>query len=196
MPFETDGWPMNIFDFDKTLYRGDSTLDFWRFALGKCPQCWADVPAQFYAAIKYALGRSTKEAFKQSFYRFLKRVEHPAGLIRVFWDRSMGKMNEEVLSFAHEGDLVVSASPRFLLQPPCSRLGLKLIASEVDIASGSLEGPNCYGQAKVDRIREEGFPLEYEMGFSDSLSDAPMLALAHKQYLVGRKGIVPVRFDK
>lgn len=110
-----------------------------------------------------------------------------------FWDRSMCKMNAEVLSYVHEGDLVVSASPRFLLQLPCRKLGLNLIASEVDASTGCLEGPNCYGRTKVDRIKEEGFPVEYDMGFSDSMSDKYLLALAREPYFVRKGTVVPAK---
>ena len=97
-----------------------------------------------------------------------------------------------VLAHAQEGDLVVSASPRFLVEIPYKKLGLNLIASEVDIRSGKLESPNCYGEEKVRRIIEAGFPLQFEKGFSDSMSDAPMLAFAEESCLVQGAKLVPI----
>ena len=29
---------MNVYDFDKTIYRGDSTMDFWRYCLKRYPK--------------------------------------------------------------------------------------------------------------------------------------------------------------
>lgn len=186
---------MNVFDFDNTIYDGDSTLDFWFFAVRRQPACLKVFPVQVLSALGYGLGLLSKESFKQTFYRFLGRVDDVEGLVKEFWDRSLEKMNVDVLSYAREGDLVVSASPRFLLELPCSIFGFNLIASEVDVYTGRLEGPNCYGSDKVRRIKEEGFPTEFEMGFSDSMSDKPMLSLAREPYFVRRRRIAPAQID-
>lgn len=175
---------------------GDSTVDFWLYALRACPSCMRDLPYQGTAALRYALKRSSKEAFKEAFYRFLKRLEDPLELVESFWTVSLDKMNEEVLTHARKGDLVVSASPRFLLEAPCAKFGLALIASEGDPSTGQLLSPNCHGEEKVRRIVEEDFPLQYEKGFSDSLSDAPMLALAEKPFLVTLKGVHPIEMHQ
>ena len=35
---------MNVYDFDGTIYDGDSTLDFWYFCLKKHPQILLYLP--------------------------------------------------------------------------------------------------------------------------------------------------------
>ena len=30
---------MNVYDFDKTIYAGDSTIDFWKFCMIRYPRC-------------------------------------------------------------------------------------------------------------------------------------------------------------
>ncbi len=43
-----------------------------------------------------------------------------------------------------EDDVIISASPEFLLRPICNRLGIRhLIASRVDARSGAYDGQNC-----------------------------------------------------
>ena len=81
-------------------------------------------------------------------------------------------------------DVVVSASPAWLLQPLCDRLGVKLIATEVDGRSGRLLGPNCHGAQKVARFAAQYPCAQVGAFYSDSRSDAPMAGLAAKAYLV------------
>ena len=62
---------MNVYDFDKTIYDGDSTLDFYLFALRKRPTLIKYLPIQVFGFLKYLFGLSTKLEFKEKFYCFL-----------------------------------------------------------------------------------------------------------------------------
>ena len=44
---------MNVYDFDKTIYDGDSTIDFYFYCLKKHPKIILCLPIQLYAAVKY-----------------------------------------------------------------------------------------------------------------------------------------------
>lgn len=187
---------MNIFDFDGTLYQGDSSFDFWKYCLSRYPSTRKRIPLEFLAASKYLLGLLTLDQFKAIFYSYFTEVSSIDAAVHAFWDARSDRLRMDVVGHSQEGDLVVSASPEFLLKPICEILGLQLIASEVDQGSGALLGPNCKGSEKVVRIKAQGFPLRYEKAFSDSLSDTPIAVLADKAYLVTRSGIEPFPFDK
>ena len=82
-------------------------------------------------------------------------------------------------------DLVVSASPEFLLAPACRRLGIRPpIASRVDARTGRYTGLNCKGAEKVSRFREQYPDAEIGQFYSDSRSDAPLAHLARRAFLV------------
>lgn len=184
---------MNVFDFDGTLYAGDSTLDFWRYALLKHPSCARSLPAQLMGALLYVMGRIEKDDFKGRFYGFLRHIPNTDDLVTDFWNGKQTRLSEDMLRKANNGDLVVSASPRFLIQPICERLGLASIASEVSPDTGALLGPNCSGHEKCRRIEAEGFELPFENGYTDSRSDTPMMALATRAWLVSlRKNHVDI----
>ena len=55
---------MNVYDFDDTIFRGDSTRAFWAYCLKRAPGLARFLPRQCAAAVRYALGRTAKEAFK------------------------------------------------------------------------------------------------------------------------------------
>ena len=73
------------------------------------------------------------------------------------------------------------------------RLGIRLIASDMDKRTALLNGLNCYGEEKVRRFYEQ-FPKDskVESFYSDSLTDTPLARLADKAYLIVNKGQTPV----
>ena len=94
-------------------------------------------------------------------------------------------------------DVIISASPEFLLSPVCKKLGLKyLIASRVDKNTGKYNGINCHGKEKVRRFYEEFGETDVEEFYSDSYSDTPMAEIANKAFMVKKDEITPWDFEK
>ena len=58
---------LNLYDFDKTIYDGDSTLDFYRFCLKKDKKLLRFLPQQIKGLIGYATGVYSKEKYKSLF---------------------------------------------------------------------------------------------------------------------------------
>ena len=81
-------------------------------------------------------------------------------------------------------DLIISASPEFLLAPAARMLEFALIASPVEQATGLYRGENCHGPEKPRRYRAVYGDEPVEGFWSDSRSDAPMAALAAHAHLV------------
>lgn len=175
---------MQIFDFDGTLYDGDSTVDFFRYALRKRPACLLAAPSIVAAGLSYGLKRIPLERFKGRFYRFLRRAGDVEGLVQDFWEGHWRKVKPEVAALVQPGDVVASASPAFLLGPACERLGVRLIASEVDPATGRLLGPNCRDHEKARRLRAAGLEGKIDVFYTDSTADAPCVAMAKRGVLV------------
>ena len=88
-----------------------------------------------------------------------------------------------------DSDIVVSASPEFLLKPVCLKLGVSLIASINDSRTGAYTGVNCHGEEKPRRFLELFPNAVIDKFYSDSQSDKPMALLAKSAFLV-RNGIV------
>ena len=77
---------MNIYDFDKTLYGSDSTLDFILFSIQKHPALIRYLPVQVIAFLKhYVLKMTDKTAMKEQFYRIFRGYD-PESLLEEFWD--------------------------------------------------------------------------------------------------------------
>jgi len=182
---------MNVYDFDKTIYDGDSTLDFYLFALKRKPGLIKYLPIQVLGCLKYLLGICTKLEFKEKFYYFLNGIDDTDNLIEVFWNEKQSKIKEWYLNSKKDSDLIISASPVFLLEPICKKIGIKhLIASEVNKKTGICEGENCYGEEKVVRLKKEFRDATIKEFYSDSLSDSPLSLLADKRFIVSGANIV------
>lgn len=176
---------MNVYDFDKTIYDGDSTIDFYIYCLRMHPTIVCRMPSMLFGAVKYKNGKIGKEELKESFFSFLKKIENVDNDINGFWDKNQIKIKAWYKEQQKEDDIIISASPDFLLKPICERMNIHcLIASDIDKCTGRFNGWNCYGEEKVRRFKEMYDSEDVEQFYTDSTSDAPMAKLARNAYIV------------
>lgn len=181
---------MNVYDFDQTIYYPDSSYHFFLFCLKKYPQfVFPVIPAGIVRAIRYKKGSINAKALKETLFSFLRRIPDADRAVCDFWAEHRGFLQDWYLKQKREDDLIISASPDFLLRPLTDELGVRLIATPMDRHTGIISGENCHDEEKVTRFRAM-FPEErIENFYSDSLSDAPLARLAEKAWLV-KKGVL------
>ncbi len=181
---------MNVYDFDKTIYDGDSTADFYIFSLKRHKKIFCLAPSLIGGFIKfYVLKKGSKTEFKQKMYRFLRYCKAEVD-VEEFWKQNCKKIKKFYKSTQKPDDVIISASPRFLLEPICRQLGIKnLIASEVDYKTGIYSGINCHGNEKVRRFREKFGDSKIDCFFSDSYSDSPLAEIAEKAFMVSGENV-------
>ncbi len=137
-------------------------------------------------------GMYSKLQFKEKFYSFLKGIKDVDSMVELFWNENQDKIKDWYLKSKEESDVIISASPEFLLNTICRRIGIKhLIASEVNKNTGICEGENCYGEEKVLRFKKYFEKGEIKKFYSDSLSDAPISLMASERYIVSGNNILP-----
>lgn len=176
---------MNVYDFDNTISHGDSTVAFIRYCIGLHPKVLLTMPGTGVAALGMAMGIISKTRFKEYMFRFLRHIPNVQQAVEDFWDSGRCSIHQWYLDAHQEDDLVISASPEFLLQPICRRLGISnLIASRVDPRTGRYSGPNCHGINKVSRYREVYGDTVPQAFYSDSYKDEPMARIAAQAYMV------------
>jgi phosphoserine phosphatase len=175
---------MNVYDFDGTIYDGDSSLDFFRFVLSKKPYLLCLLPLQLLGMLKYALRIVLKEKMKEEFFIFIRFIPIDTMVSR-FWDRHYKKIKPWYLAQKQDSDVVISASPEFLLASLVrDRLQVRLIASIIDTHTIRYVGKNCYGKEKVRRFRELYMDAEIDKFFSDNYSDLPLAQVAKNAFFV------------
>ncbi len=175
----------NVYDFDGTIYDGDSTAEFYRYCIKRYPVALLALPKAMWAFLSYILRQSDKTHFKEQFYGFLKYLPDVDSIVSEFWVVNKVKIKEWYLEKRQANDIIISASPDFLLKPVCIDMNVNnLIASKVDPKTGATEGQNCYGYEKVLRFEESFSNGVIEEFYTDSYSDRPLAELAQRSFLV------------
>ncbi|MGM9676174.1 MAG: haloacid dehalogenase-like hydrolase [Butyricicoccus sp.] len=184
---------MNVYDFDQTIYHGDSTVDFYFYCLRHRPLMVYSWPGTAVAFALYQAKVIDKTRFKQQMYHFLRAVGDTDRLVQDFWRSHLKNIKSWYLDKTRrEDDVIISASPEFLLKPACEQLGIKyLMASRVDPHTGIYTGVNCWGEEKVRRFYEKFGKVPIETFYSDSLSDTPLARLADTAWIVRGDALIP-----
>lgn len=183
---------MNAYDFDHCIYAGDCTIDFYRFCLKRKPALLRYFPRQIWGFLLFAFAFISKTEFKERFFCFLQGVDDLQNALDAFWATNKEKIYGWFFERRSDNELIISASPEFLLQPVCQMLGVKhLIASRVDPQTGKFTGENCYGAEKPKRLIEALGISAVETFYSDSLSDSPMAQIAQASYIVRKGELTP-----
>ncbi len=187
---------MNVYDWDKTIVPFDSTVRFYFYCLKNNKKILKVLPHQIKGWILYLFKKIDKTTMKSYFYKFLPEVRDIDLAVKDFWDKNIIYVNQWYKDRQKEDDIVISASPYFLIKPACDKLNIRtLLASKVDPYSGKVMSPNCSSQQKVKVFEEAGYDIaKVDEFYSDSYNDRYMAKLAKKAYLV--KGNELKKWDK
>ena len=188
---------INIYDFDGTIYDGDSTVDFYFFCLRKKPIILMYVPIILLYFVLPVFKIVSKTKMKEKFYLFLNRMSDIDSLIDEFWKDKYKNIKAYYLKKKHNNDVIISASPFFLLNPVCKKLSVKkLIASNVDKKTGKYDGLNCSGEEKVRRFNKVYKNVIVNEVYSDRFCDMPIFKLGKKAFLVKKNNISLIDVNK
>ena len=182
-----------VYDFDKTIYNGDSTMAFIKFLIKKDKSILLHTPKMFLYLIKYKLKLIEKEEMKECFFSIFKKFKNIDKLVEEFWDTHEKNIKDFFKNKkTHKKDIISSASPYFLLEPIAKKYEVyDLFASPVNKKNGKYKGKNCHGVEKV-RLLHKKYPdcIVMEMYSDDIKADKPLLELAKKSYVVIKDEIV------
>ena len=121
---------MNVYDFDKTIYDGDSTADFYIFSLKRHKKILLLAPSLIGAFLKfYVFKIGTKTQFKEKMYKFLKYCDIQKD-INDFWNINIDKIKPFYKNQQQKDDVIISASPEFLLAPICKTLKINYLMAD------------------------------------------------------------------
>lgn len=106
---------------------------------------------------------------------------------------NLAKSKNGIFLKKKENDIIISASPNFLISEACKRLGLKnYLATNMSLNTGIIHGKNCYGEEKVRRLRDYDSSLILDAFYSDSKSDFVMKEVSKEIFLVKKNKITKV----
>lgn len=187
-----------VFDFDGTLTYKDSFLAFIRYYHGSAAFLAGMVRMlPWLLAFKLKLVPNWRAKEKVLEYFFGNTPESDLQrkgqeFARKLIPRMLRPKAEQALKdhlAAGDRVIIVSASATPWLQAWCEEMGVELLATELEslngLITGRLNGKNCYGPEKVNRLCNYLNPREYDevYAYGDSAGDRELLALAtHPHY--------------
>jgi len=197
-----------FFDLDRTLIAGSSA-----FALATAARSMKMMPTRELlrdaitaATFKFwGADDGTTDAARDRVLGFVKgqRQDDLLALNETVLPALLGKIRPEARRLVdlhrHAGraTYIVSAAPQEIVEPLAISLGMTAGIGtkgkvEDGVYTGELDGPFCYGEGKVEAIRElaqwERLDLAQCYAYSDSHSDLPMLSLVGHPVVVNPDG--------
>lgn len=180
---------IDVYDFDGTIYDGDSTADFVLFCLKRHKQMIRSLPQIAGAALQLAMKKISLTQFKSALFGEMVKYFDLEAEADAFWQDMKTRIKLGPWFFETPRDLpivIASASPEFELQHAAKILGVStLIGTQCDVKTGQLIGLNCKGAQKIDRIREVIGDFEVRAMYTDDAkADGPLLAIAKERYIL------------
>ena len=130
-----------LYDFDGTIYDGDSSVDFFKFCLKKDKSIYKMLPKLVIKFLAYKSKNITDTELKEFIFSFLKNFKNVDEIVKEFWKTHESKIKSFYLEKNHDQDIIISASPEFLVIPACEKIGIKnVMASIVNKQTGKYTG--------------------------------------------------------
>ena len=185
---------MKVFDFDNTIYDGESCFDFFVFCVKRKKSLCVHLPSVIYNLIRYKMGKVEFDvvyAFCDKMMSvFFENRAYADELLKEFWDINRKKLKKEILALISEEDAIISAAPDFLLEVIAEDLRAKTIISTETADDHVMV--LCYGENKVKLFEAYLEGCEIDEFYTDSVNDAPMMKMAKRAYMVKGTKITPV----
>lgn len=179
-----------VYDFDNTIYDGDSTFDFLKFSFINCPYLIFKLPKIFISLLKYKLKKITKTQAKEELFSVVQKIKDIDTIVNKFWIKNDNKIKKFYKVKNHDNDIIISAGPKFLLEPIAKKYKVHdLIASKISKKTGKFSGKNCYGIEKVKAFKKKYPTAIIEEMYTDSQSDFPLMQLSKKGFIVVKNEI-------
>lgn len=183
---------MNAYDFDGTIYNGDSGVDFVKFAFSKKPfLVFGHLLKCINTVVKYKLGKVDFQTAKSKVFSFVGKIENLEEMTEMFAKKNKHKIKKYYFTNRKDDDIVISASLDFYLLPLCKEIGLNnVMCTKYDIKNGVIIGANCKGPEKVRRFEEVyGKDAIIENAYGDSNGDIQLLNRAQNGFMIVKEEV-------
>ena len=189
---------MNVYDFDNTIYDGESCLDMFFYFVSRDRSLIKSIPKVIKAFSEYKKGRVTIE---QAIEKYAPLVEdyfgRNPGLLSdttEFWDKHMKNIKSFYAKIQQPDDLIITASPEDSMKEICRRLGIKnYICSIIEADTGKIKRL-CMRENKVKAFFEEYPDGGIDSFYTDSpKNDRPLIDIAKNAYVVKGNKITKIK---
>lgn len=188
---------MNVYDFDNTIYRGESGVDLFIFFLKIDPSLLKKIPGGAMLISKYKTGEMTiqeiLDGYADEIIDYAKNIENFDEHVVEFWDKHAKKIKPFYIKQKKADDLIISACPDIVLKEIMMRLGLKnYMGTETEEGTMHLIRL-MYGENKLIAFRERFPDAVIENFYTDSYSDRPLIEIANNAFMVKGNKITKIK---
>ncbi len=192
---------MNAYDFDNTIYDGESIFDFFIFALKKDIWLIKFFPLVLFRLIEYKLNLlkiekiyQTCEIIINSFFKHYNLNYDE--LIEEFWKLNHKKLKQQFLEMLKEDDLIITGCPNFLINYIKDELKVKnIICTDFDLKNKKVNFI-CFNKNKVIAYKNKFKNKKINKFYTDSLADIPFMELSSEVYLVNKNNVKKIDKSK
>lgn len=189
---------MNAYDFDETIYDGESSFEFILSYIKTDPKIITFLPTVAKILILYKKEKITFDDFSNNYAHKLKKYFDEndvdvSGLVKKFWDKREKKIKPFYKEIQREDDVIITASPEFMMREICDRIGVKhLLATDLDLKEGVVRKA-CFREGKIDCFKEAFPDGEIDDFYTDSMNDQFLFPLAKRVFLVKGDKITQIK---
>lgn len=180
---------MNVYDFDGTIYDGESSIEFIFFFIRKDPGILRHLPIVLKACNLYRKGLLSVESFTGDYRHILSdfcmnnKIDMNAA-VNEFWDKHYKKINSFYPLQQKDDDVIITASPSFMMDEVARRLGVRnLICTDLDLKTGEIRKA-CFRERKVPMFFDVYPGASIDNFYTDSMNDEFLFPYSKNVFLV------------
>jgi len=176
---------MKGYDFDKTIYKTDSSTDFFVYMIFHRPYLLLFAPWFLIVLALYGMKILSKKKTKECLFFFVPWHSNIEKIVDKFWEKHANKIQDWYTLQKQDDDVIISASLAFIIKPVMDMLHIQnWIATNYSVKTGKIYGENCYGEVKKHEFKRRFKTSKLDAFYSDSLSDLPMMRISNQAFLV------------
>ncbi len=188
---------VNVYDFDNTIYDGETLVDYIMYYIKHDVKIWRYVPKLLVIAFKDKFHLFSVDEAVTAYASFLEgyyvKLENPAENIVNFWDKNEHRIKPWYFDVKKDSDIIVSGTLDFILEEIAGRIGFKrYVGSSIDEKTGKFSRL-CFLENKVKAFCELFPDAEIENFYTDSMNDKAMMDISEHVYLVKKDKITQIK---
>ncbi len=188
---------MNVYDFDNTVYDGETLVDFILYYVVRDPKIWRYIPKLIIIALKDFFHLFTVEEAVEAYASFLEgyyvKVDSIEEDTFKFWNTHEKKIKPFYESIRKDDDIFVTGTTDFIFEEIAKRMDIKnYITSAIDKKTGKFTRL-CFLENKVKLFKEQYPNAVIDNFYTDSMNDKAMMDISKNVYLVKKDKITKIK---
>ena len=188
---------MKVFDFDNTLYHGESAVDLALYMIKNNKRIILYLPMIFINLIKYKLCMVEKKKMVYAINDFLRNALRSKNeiydAVDGFWNKNKSKLDRKMLDMIEKDDVIITAGPDFLINGIRDLINTdNIISSRIDPDKMKVKYLN-FGKNKVKGYKALYGEKRIDCFYTDSYNDKALMDISDRVFIVKKGSLSRVK---